>query len=207
MARDGRGRGHSDRGAGAAQFRRVPAAAGASSNISFDRFIRTTDADHIEASIEIWKPDERVRRHLPRLVQGLVLGARRALLHRGRNDRRRRRGPDRHRDRGAGDVDRGADLLLPAVGLRRQAAGALRGAPGVHRARRAAQRGGQLRLRRAARLVDLPHDVRLGRAGARPSRPRHVRVGRRADQLPDRRRLSRHRRRSCSSGSGRPICT
>ena len=25
-----------------------------SSNISFDRFIRTTDADHIEASIEIW---------------------------------------------------------------------------------------------------------------------------------------------------------
>ena len=30
-------------------------------------------------------PDERVRRHLPGLVQGLVLGARRTLLHRGRD--------------------------------------------------------------------------------------------------------------------------
>ena len=93
----------------------------------------------------------------------------------------------------AGHVDRGADLLLPAVGLHRQAARALRGTPGVHRARRAAQRGRQLRLRRAARPVDLAHDVRLGRAGARPSRPRHVRVGGRADQLSDRRRLSGHR--------------
>ncbi len=110
-----------------------------------------------------------------------------------RDVRRRRRHPDRHRDRRAGDLDRGADLLLPAVGLRGQAAGALRGASRVHRARRTAQRGGQLRLRRAARPVDLAHDVRLGRAGARPSRPRHVRVGRRADQLPDRRRLSGHR--------------
>ena len=92
-----------------------------------------------------------------------------------------------------GDVDRGADLLLPAVGLHRAAARALRGAPRVHRTRRPAQRGRQLRLRRAARPVDLAHHVRLGRAGARPSRPRHVRLGRRADQLPDRRRLSRHR--------------
>ena len=69
-------------------------------NISFDRFIRTTDADHYEASKEIWQPDERGRRHLPGHVLGLVLGARRALLHRGRDDRRLRRHADRHRDRG-----------------------------------------------------------------------------------------------------------
>ncbi len=53
--------------------------------ISFDRFIRTTDADHIEASNEIWKRMNDVRRHLSGHVHGLVLGARRALLHRGRD--------------------------------------------------------------------------------------------------------------------------
>ena len=57
------------------------------------------------------------------------------------------------------------------------------------------------------RLLDLAHLVRLGRAGARPSRPRHVRLGGRADQLPDRCRLPRHRLGGCSSGTGRPICT
>ncbi len=62
-------------------------------NISFDRFIRTSDPDHYEASKEIWRADERRRRHLPRRVQGLVLGARRALLHRGGDQRRRRRSP------------------------------------------------------------------------------------------------------------------
>ena len=46
-------------------------------NISFDRFIRTTDADHIEASIAIWQRMRRRRRHLPRHLRGLVLGARR----------------------------------------------------------------------------------------------------------------------------------
>ena len=189
--RDGRGRRHSDRRAGAAQLRRVPADAGAAQHL-----LRPVHPHHrcrplrgVQGDLA---PDERGRRHLPRHLLGLVLGARRALLHRGRNDRGRRRRADRHRDRRPGDVDRGADVLLPAVGLRRQAAGALRGAPGVHRARRAAQRGGQLRLRRAARPVDLADHVRLGRAGARPSRPRDVRVGRRADQLPHRRRLSRH---------------
>src|SRR6185437_643227 len=78
-------------------------------NVSFDRFIRTSDPDHYEASKEIW---------------------------RRMND--------------AGDIYRGADVLLPAVRLRRATAGPLRRPPGVHRACRATQRGGQLRLRRTA---------------------------------------------------------
>ena len=204
--RDGRRGRHSDRRTGAPQLRRVPAAAGEAQHLvrQVHPHQRRRPLRGVQGDLAA---DERLRRHLSRHLRGLVLGARRRLRHRGRNQRRPRRHAGRHRDRRARDVDRGADVLLPAVGLRRQAAGALRGAPGVHRAERAAQRGGQLRLRRAARLLDLAHDVRLGRAGARPSRPRHVRVGRRADQLPHRRRLPRHLPRSCSSGSGQPICT
>ena len=51
-------------------------------NISFDRFIRTTDADHHEASKEIWRRMAGGRRHLPGLLLRLVLGARRAVLRR-----------------------------------------------------------------------------------------------------------------------------
>ena len=51
-------------------------------NISFDRFIRTTDADHHEASKEIWRRMAGGRRHLPRHLLRLVLGARRTVLRR-----------------------------------------------------------------------------------------------------------------------------
>ncbi len=161
-------------------------------NVSFDRFIRTTDADHIEASIEIWNRMN---------ASGDIYLDSYAGWYSVRDERfftedeleERADGIRYSVETGTpGDVDRGADLLLPAVGLRRAAARALRGASRVHRARRAAQRGGQLRLRRSARPVDLAHHVRLGRPGARPSRPRHVRLGGRVDQLPDRRRLPRH---------------
>ena len=176
-------------------------------NISFDRFIRTTDADHYEASKEIWRRmNDAGDIYLDSYAGWYSVRDERFFTEAETSvDADGVRVADR--DRRAGDVDRGADLLLPAVGLRRQAAGPLRGTPGVHRARRAPQRGGQLRLRRAARPVDLAHDVRLGRAGARPPRSRDVRLGRRADQLPDRRRLSRHRLASCSAGTGPPICT
>ena len=163
MAQTAEARGHPDRGARAAQLRRLPGDAGEARHL-----VRPLHPDHrrrprrrVHRDLE---PDERRGRHLPRLLLRLVLGARRALLRRRRTRGARRRHPVLHRDRHPGDVDRGADLLLPAVGLRRPAAGPLRGAPGVHRARRAAQRGRQLRLRRAARPVDLAHDVRLGRA-------------------------------------------
>ena len=118
-------------------------------NISFDRFIRTTDADHHEASKEIWRRMDGRRRHLPGHLLRVVLGARRAVSSPNRRptvvDGTRIADRNRH----PGDLDReGADLLLPAFGVRRQAAGPLRGQPGLHRARRAPQRGGQLRLRR-----------------------------------------------------------
>ena len=61
----------------------------------------------------------RQRRHLPRRLRGLVLGARRALLHRGRARASAATGSGRH-EPAAGDVDRGAELLLPAVGVRRR---------------------------------------------------------------------------------------
>ena len=54
-------------------------------DISFDRFIRTTDADHIEASIDIWKRMNASGDIYLDSYKGLVLGARRALLHRGRD--------------------------------------------------------------------------------------------------------------------------
>ena len=162
-------------------------------DISFDRFIRTTDADHYEASKEIWNRMNDAGDIYLDTYSGWYSVRDERFFTEDETSRSAPTASGRHRDRHPGDVDRGADLLLPAVGLHRPAAGALRRAPGVHRARRAAQRGRQLRLRRAARPVDLADHVRLGRPGARPSRPRHVRVGGRADELPDRRRLPRHR--------------
>ena len=134
MAETAAALGHSDRRVGAAQLRCVPAAAGEAQHLvrPVHPDVRRRPLRGVERDLEA---DERVRRHLPRHLRGLVFGARRGLRHRGRNHRQRRRGPGGHRDRRSGDVDRGADVLLPAVGLRRQAAGALRGAPGVHRAR------------------------------------------------------------------------
>ncbi len=167
-------------------------------NISFDRFIRTTDADHHEASKDIWRRMTAAGDIYLDTYSGLVFGARRAVLRRV-GDRGGRRHPDRRRDRHPGDLDRGADLLLPALGVHREVVGALRLSSGFHRARGAAQRGGQLRLRRSARPVHLAHVVRLGREGARPSGPRDVRLGGRADQLPDRRRLPGHRIRTVST--------
>ena len=52
------------------------------------------------------------------------------------------------------------------------------------------KRGGQLRQGRVARPVDFAHHLRLGRQGSRRPRARDVCLGRRADQLPDRHRLS-----------------
>ncbi len=58
----------------------------------------------------------------------------------------------------------------------------------------AQERGGELRQRRAARPLDLAHDVRLGRQGTRRRRARDVCLGRRTDQLHHRRRLPRRGR-------------
>ena len=63
--------------------------------------------------------------------------------------------------------------------------------PGLHPAARPAQRGGELRARRAARPVDQPDHVQLGHPGAGRAGPRHVCLAGRAEQLRHRLRLSR----------------
>ena len=124
--RDRRGRGHSDRRAGPAQLRCVPARCRRSSASRSTASSAPPTPTTSRRPSTIWNAMNAVRRHLSGLLLGLVLGPRRTLLHRGRNRASAPTGPHRHRDRHAGDVDRGADLLLPAVRLRRQAAGPLR---------------------------------------------------------------------------------
>jgi methionyl-tRNA synthetase len=81
--------------------------------------------------------------------------------------------------------------FFPPVGLSGAPARPLRGAPGVHRAAGAPQRGRELRARRLAGPVGVAHHLRLGHPGAGPARPRHVCLGRRPDQLRLGHRLSR----------------
>jgi methionyl-tRNA synthetase len=49
-------------------------------NISYDRFIRTTEPAHHRASQAIWQAMAASGRHLSRPLRGLVLGPRRGLL-------------------------------------------------------------------------------------------------------------------------------
>ena len=192
-----------------ARFREMVATLG----LSNDDFIRTTEPRHYAASEEIWRRMEAQRRHLPEGVRRLVLGARRGLLQRDRDHRRRRRRAPRAAGH-ARRVDGGGDVFLPPVGLPGKAAGTLRSQPRFHPAAGAAQRGRQLRQGRAGRSLDLAHDARLGHSGAaergarrrRWPSARDVRVGGCADELPHRRRLpGRERRRA--GVSGRPTCT
>ncbi len=94
-------------------------------NISFDRFIRTSDADHYEASKEIWRRmNESGDIYLDSYKGWYSVRDERFFTEAETTLGEQRRAAG-HRDGRAGDVDRGADLLLPAVGLRRQAARAL----------------------------------------------------------------------------------
>ncbi len=149
--------------------------------------------------------DGRERRHLSRQVFRLVLGARRGLLRRER-DQAERAGRAGRSAGHAGRVGRGGELLLQALGLSGQAAEALR-ATGLRAAEGAAQRSRQLRQGRIAGSLDLAHHLRLGRQGAQRSQARDVCVGRCAHQLHHGGRLSGHRQRQSSSATGRPICT
>ncbi len=158
-------------------------------DISFDRFIRTTDADHYEASKEIWqRMNERGDIYLDTYSGWYSVRDERFFT-------------EAETASSADGIRVATETGTPVTWTEEQtyffrlSAYADRllahyeAHPEFIAPRRAPQRGGQLRLRRAARPVDLADLVRLGRAGARPSRPRHVRLGRRADQLPDRRRL------------------
>ena len=139
-------------------------------------------------------------------LRGLVLGARRGLLRRGRD---RADGEDGKRfapSGAAGRMGRGGQLFLPPLGLPGAAARALRGQSRFHRARRAPQRDRQLRQGRACRTSRSRAPPSTGAFRCRATRPRHVCLGRRADQLHHRRRLPRSRP-SRSGSSGRPTCT
>ena len=135
-----------------------------------ERFVRPLHPHHGARASSLGpgglEPDAAERRHLYRHLCRLVFGARRSLLRRGGN--RRRRGQCAPRPAGlAGRVGRGEELFLQAVGLSGPAAGAVREPAGLHRTGFAPQRSHQLRQGRPERSVDLAHDVRLGRQGAR----------------------------------------
>ena len=55
-------------------------------NCSYDRFIRTTDADHLPSTQELWRRMQEQRRHLSVEIFRLVFGPRRGLLRRERTD-------------------------------------------------------------------------------------------------------------------------
>jgi len=158
-------------------------------NVSYDRFIRTSEEQHHRSSQEIWKR---------MLANGDIYLDSYAGWYSVRDeayyaedetvvgDDQVRRGPQ-----GSPGMDRRGDLLLPAVGLSGQTARTLRPRAGLRAAARTAQRGRELRQGRAAGSVDLAHHLRLGHQGAGRAAPRDVCLDRRADQLHHRRRLSR----------------
>ena len=123
--------------------------------ITPDRFIRTTDPDHVERRPGDGPPGLRQRRHLPRHVRGLVLPERGLPQRVGRpRDAARDDLPEPPR-RPAPVADR-AELVLPAVGLPGAARTPLRRPPGFRPARLPAQRDARLHPRRARGLLDQP---------------------------------------------------
>ena len=84
-----------------------------------------------------------------------------------KRDHARRRRRAARAARLAGRMGGGGELLLPPLRLPGPTARPLRGEPGLHRAARAAERGGELRQGRPEGPVDLAHHLRLGRPGAR----------------------------------------
>ena len=105
-------------------------------------------------------------RHLSRQICRLVLGARRSLLRRGRDQARRQRRarrPARH----AGRMGGGGELFLPAVGLSGQAARSLCAASRLRAAEGAAQRGRELRARAACRTSRSRAPPSTGASGCR----------------------------------------
>ena len=164
-------------------------------NLSNDDFIRTTEPRHYRSSEEIW-------RRMAQRANGDIFLKNYAGWYSVRDEAFY---GESETTVGADGVRRGPHgtpvewteeetYLLPPVGLPGQAARALRGAPRVHPAAGAAQRGRELRQGRAGGSLDLAHDARLGHPGAGRGRARHVRVGRRADQLHHRRGLPRRER-------------
>ena len=139
------------------------------------------------------------RRYLPDELPRALLRGLRAVLHRGGVGRRAlSRTPDAARD------GRGAELLLPALPLRRAAAGADRERPLAGRAAQPQERGGELPPRRPGRpehLAVTGAGAWLGHPSAGRSRSGHLRLVRRAGELHHRAGL-RRRGRALSAAIG-----
>ncbi len=156
-------------------------------NISNDDFIRTTEPRHIASSQALWQALEK---------RGDIYLGSFAGWYSVRDEA--------FYDESElvdGKAPTGAEVewveeenyLLPPLGLAGPAARVLRGQSRLHRAAQPAQRGHQLRQRRAERPLDLAHQLQLGHPGAGRPDARHVCLARRAHQLHHRGRLSRHR--------------
>ena len=130
-------------------------AAEAALGISPDRFIRTTDPDHVRVGPGDGPPGARQRRHLPRHVRGLVLPER-GLPQRDRRRRDRPRHDLPEPPRRAAPVADRAQLVLPPVGLPGAPRAPFRRPPGVRPARLPAQRDARLHPGRARGLLDQP---------------------------------------------------
>ena len=160
-------------------------------NISYDRFVRTSEAR--PPSREPGASGRRWRRagdlYLDR-YEGWYSVRDEAYYEESELDRRRGRRKTFAAGH-AGRMDGRGELVLPPVQIPAAAARPLCGQSRLHPARQPPQRGDALRRGRAQGPQRLAHQLRLGRAGAGQRRPCDVRLGRRADQLHDRRRLSR----------------
>ena len=161
-------------------------------NISYDRFIRTSDTDHYAASQAIWQAMEANGRSLSRSrvmegwysVRDEAFYDEKELIDGEGDEKLSPQGTpvEWTKARRAGSSS--------SPNIRSRCSHLYRDQPGLHPAGNAEERDRQLRLGRPERSVGLAHQLRLGRAGAGQPGACHVCLGRRADQLSDRDRLS-----------------
>ena len=171
--------------------------------ISFDRFIRTTEPAHHSPSQAIWRAmAEKGDIYLGRYEGWYSV---RDEAYYDEKELHTAETGEKLSPQGTLAMDGRGELVLPPLRLPGQAPRVLRGPSGLHPPGGAAQRGDALRRGRAFRSFHLAHQLRMGREGTRQPEPRHVRLARRAYQLPHRRRISTPIR--GLPGSGRPICT
>ena len=165
-------------------------------DIRYDRFIRTTDEIHTRGVLKLWReaaggedagrPGRRLQRHLRRLV----LPALRGLQGRGRAAPARQHLP---RPRAPVRVDRGAEPLLPALGLRELAPAADRERHASDPARSAEERGAGRDPAGAQGLERQPRAREVGDPDPRAARPRPLCMGGRALELHHGTRIRRRR--------------
>ncbi len=175
-------------------------------DIAYDDFIRTTEQRHTERVREFWQKLYDKGDVYKGEYEGLYCVGCEEFKLADRHPHRRGRHPAVHDPRHRAGDGLGDQLLLPALGVRRQAARAVRVAAGLRGAGECAQRGDRVREAGAAGPVDHPVDVRLGHSGPVGRGPRPLRLDRRAAELRDAPRATAPTR-SGSRSCGRPTCT